>query len=72
MGNIWVTDSDPQNPVRCSGMTGDTLALIGSDVLDSAAGLALDDRDMLWVSGEEGGAIYGIDISEITVGGDDE
>ncbi|MBD3276736.1 MAG: hypothetical protein GF388_00400 [Candidatus Aegiribacteria sp.] len=71
MGNIWVADSNTQTPVRCSNMIGDTLAVIGSDVLDSAAGLALDDRGRLWISGEEGGTIYGVDISEILAGGDD-
>ena len=63
-GRIWAAVDGGEYSVRCYETGGGTAAGIARDIVSSATGVAIDDGGTLWVSNNEDGMIYGLDVSE--------
>jgi len=62
-GLIWVADENSEMPVRCCDSAGNTVAYISSSLISSATGLTIDDTGKLWVSNNDDGMLYGIELT---------
>ena len=62
-GLIWVATNDSEIPLRCYNTSGRMVSSISGDVVSSATGITIDTEGNLWVSNNEEGIIYSIDLS---------
>ena len=62
-GLIWVATGTSSMPLRCCDSSGNTVEFISSDVITSASGVTVDDCGKLWISNNEDGKIYCIELN---------
>ena len=62
-GRIWAAMDGGTYALGCFDAAGDMVLGISRDLVPQATGVAMDDGGILWVSSNEDGRIYGIDVS---------
>jgi hypothetical protein len=67
-GGIWAAMDSGGYSVGCFDAGGDMVAGISTDLVSQAVGVAMDDDGTLWVSNNDDGMIYGIDVSRDETG----
>lgn len=62
-GLIWVADDNGDYSVECYDSAGEMVAGIARDMVSHATGVAMDEQGTLWVSNNQDGMIYGMEVS---------